>query len=82
MTNKIFTCQRTKQERKIIEDGIQRLNTELEVDKFIKLQMKTRIALRCLFTKAENFLLRRNRDFVLNVRKPAKALTNQTTTDD
>ena len=69
IAQRIFRCQQTKQERKMIEYGLERLNNEMEIDKFIKLQMKIRIALRVLFTKTENFLIRHNRDFVLSPTK-------------
>ena len=48
----------------MISEGMSRFNRELEIDRFIKLQISMRIALKHLFSKAERFLIRNNKVFV------------------
>ena len=49
----------------MINEGINRIGKELEIDRFLKNQIKMKIALKVLFTKVEMFLIRNNRKFVI-----------------
>ena len=51
---------------RILAKGIETLEQELEVDRFIKTQLKMKAAFRTLFSGIERFLLRNNRVFVLH----------------
>ena len=42
-----------------------KIEHELEIDRFLKSQIKMRIALQALFTKAERFLINNNKAFVI-----------------
>ena len=50
----------------MIDIGLKRVERELEITEFLKWQMKVKIALRTLFSKAEWFLVQNNSKFVLN----------------
>ena len=57
----------TKQAR--IENlGRERINKVLEIDNFIKSQIKFKVLVRTLLTKAEQYLLNNQRQFVLQER--------------
>ena len=56
---------RTQKEKKMMQTGLNRINRELEIDRFLKAQIKMRIALRVLFSKAERFLIQNNKHFVI-----------------
>ena len=58
-------CRNKKQKRKI-EAGLGRVEQELDIIKFLKSQMKIDIAIKTLFSKAERYLIKNNRKFVLN----------------
>ena len=49
----------------MIDRGVERINRELEVDQFLKSQIKMRIMMKALFSKAERYLIRNNKKFVL-----------------
>ena len=53
----------------MIQKGLNLINKELEVDKFLKGQIKMKIAIKALFSKAEQFLIRKNKRFVIYVSK-------------
>ena len=48
-----------------INTGTKRIEHELEIDRFMKSQIKMRIAMKVLFTKAERFLINNNKAFVI-----------------
>ena len=45
--------------------GLNRINKELEVDRFLRGQIKLRIAINALFSRAERYLIRNNRNFII-----------------
>ena len=49
-----------------MNEGLALAMRELEIDKFVKAQMKIKVAMKVIFTKLERFLLKNNRVFVLN----------------
>ena len=57
---------RSQQEKKLVRDGLKRIDKELEIDKFLKSQIKLRIVMKALFSKIEMFLIRNNRRFVID----------------
>ena len=59
-------CLRKSKEKKMIAIGVSRIEEQLEIDKFLKGQIKMRILLRTLFTKAEQLLIKNNRDFFID----------------
>ena len=61
-----FTCLRSRKEKRIIALGIKRIDREFEVNRLLKGLIKIRIALKTLFTKAEGYLIRNNKVFVLD----------------
>ena len=46
-------------------EGLRRVDCELEIDRFLKLQISMRIVLKALFSKAERYLIRNNKSFVI-----------------
>ena len=42
-----------------------RIKRELEIDRFLKAQVKMRVVIKALFSKAERFLIRNNKKFLL-----------------
>ena len=56
---------RSKKDKRKANTGIKRIEHELEIDRFLKTQIKMRIALEVLFTKAERFLINKNKAFVI-----------------
>ena len=50
----------------MIQIGLDRVNRELEIDRFLKTQMKIRIIMKVMFTKIERFLISKNRRFVID----------------
>ena len=44
---------RSVRDRRMMAEGISRIERELEIDRFLKGQMKLRILLKTLFSKAE-----------------------------
>ena len=60
-----FTCLRTNKEKRMILKGLNLINKELEVDRFLKGQIKMKIVIKALFSKAEQFLIRKNKRFVI-----------------
>ena len=46
-------------------EGLRRVDRELEIDRFLKLQISMRIVLKALFSKAERYLIRNNKSFVI-----------------
>ena len=50
----------------MISSGLKRIDKELEVDRFLKTQIKFRVAMKALFSKIELFLIQNNKRFVLN----------------
>ena len=53
---------KVKQEK---EKGLKRIDKELEIDQFLKQQIKMKIAMKALFSKIERFLIRNNKKFVI-----------------
>ena len=47
------------------EKGLRRIDKELEIDQFLKQQIKMKIAIKALFSKIERFLIRNNKKFVI-----------------
>ena len=50
----------------MISKGIQKVNKELEVDRFLRTMIQVRILFRVLFTKTERYLMSHNRRFVID----------------
>ena len=48
-----------------MDKGISRVEKELEIDRFLKSQIKIKVALKVLFSKVERFLIKNNRKFVI-----------------
>ena len=68
-TNKVLCkCLKSKQEKRIILSGLSRVDKELEIDRFLKTQVKLRIAFKALFSKIELFLIQNNKRFVINAK--------------
>ena len=61
-----FTAFRGNKERRLLSKGLDRTWKELEIDRVLRTQMQVRVALKTLFTKAERFLIRNNKAFVLH----------------
>ena len=61
-----FTCLRTHREKRIIKEGSRRIEQEFDVKRMLFGLINTRVALKALFTKTEEFLIRNNKLFVLN----------------
>ena len=59
-------CLRGKKQKKLHERAIDRTDSVLEIDNFIKTQVQIKAALKAIFTKSERYLLRNNRNFVVN----------------
>ena len=57
---------RRRKEDKLFNRGIDRVLKELEVDRFVRTQKQVRVAFKVLFTRMERFLIRNNREFVLD----------------
>lgn len=45
--------------------GMNKINKELEIDRFLRGMIKMRIAIKILFSKTEQFLLRNNKKFMI-----------------
>ena len=60
------TCLRGKKEKRILEKGMSQTESLLEIDNFLRTQMKLQIALKAIFNKAERFLLKNNGSFVID----------------
>ena len=65
MPKVVFTCLRRKKDKIMIKEGIDRIGKELEIDRFLKNQIKMKIAIKVLLSKVEMFLVRNNRKFVI-----------------
>lgn len=65
MPKVVFTCLRRKKDKIMINEGIDRIGKELEIDRFLKNQIKMKIAIKVLLSKVEMFLVRNNRKFVI-----------------
>ena len=70
-------CLRTREEKNMMEKGIKRLDKELEIDRFLKGQIKLKIALKALFTRTERFLIKNNRKFLLGSTKGGTVSSKQ-----
>ena len=57
---------RKRKVQAIRNKGLDRANKELDVERFIKKQMQVSIILKTIFTKAERFLVKNQRNFVLS----------------
>ena len=51
----------------MMDRGLEKINQELEIDQFLKSQIKMKIMIKALFSKAERFLIRKNKKFVLKI---------------
>ena len=69
-------CMRKSKEKKAVEIGLNRIQKVLEIDKFLRGQIKMKIAMKTLFSKAERFLIRNNRNFIISTDRD-----NQTNAD-
>ena len=76
-----FTCLRANKEKRMIQKGMNLINKELEVDQFLKGQMKMKIALKALFSKLERFLIRKNKMFVISTEERSLADTDDVDQD-
>ena len=65
MPKVVFNCLRRKKDKIMINEGIDRIGKELEIDRFLKNQIKMKIAIKVLLSKVEMFLVRNNRKFVI-----------------
>ena len=50
----------------MISKGIEKVNKELEVDRFLRTMIQVRILFRALFTKTERYLMSNNRRFLID----------------
>ena len=50
----------------MVSKELERTDSILIIDHFLKMHMSVKVALKALFTKTERFLLRNNQTFVLN----------------
>ena len=57
---------RSKSERRMIQKGLETIKNELEIDRFFKGQIMMKIAMKALFSKAERFLIRNNKKFLID----------------
>ena len=55
----------SKKDKRKANTGMKRIEHELEIDRFLKSQIKMRIALKVLFTKTERFLINNHKAFVI-----------------
>ena len=63
---KVFCdCLRNRRDRNAKKKGLRRIDKELDIDKFLQNQIKTKIAIKSLFSKVERFLIRNNKRFVI-----------------
>ena len=63
---KAFTCFRSHREKRIIKEGSRRIEQEFDVKRMLFGLINTRVALKALFTRTEEFLIRNNKLFVIN----------------
>ena len=56
---------RSRKVNKEKEKGLRRIDKELEIDQFLKQQIKMKIVMKALFSKIERFLIRNNKKFVI-----------------
>ena len=56
---------RNRRDKNAKEKGLRRIDKELEIDNFLKQQIKLKVAISALFSKVERFLIRNNKKFVL-----------------
>ena len=56
---------RNRKDKNAKEKGLRRIDKELEIDNFLKQQIKLKVAISALFSKVERFLIRNNKKFVL-----------------
>ena len=61
----ILACLRGKKEKRLINIGMSRVENLLEIDNFLKGQIKMKVAMKTLFSKAERFLIRNNKALVI-----------------
>ena len=66
LSKRAFTCLRSRKEKRIIKEGKRRIEQEFDVKRLLLGLINTRVALKALFTRTEEFLLRNNKFFVLN----------------
>ena len=59
-------CLRGRKQKKWHERATDRTDSVLEIDNFIKTQIQIKAAFKAIFTKSERYLLRNNRNFVVN----------------
>ena len=50
----------------MIDKGLGRIDKELDVVQFLRTQIQIRVVMSLLFTRAERFLIRHNRRFVID----------------
>ena len=50
----------------MISKGIDKINKELEIDRFLRTMIQVRILLRALFSKTERYLMSHNRRFLID----------------
>ena len=66
LSTTVFECLRSRREHDMISKGMESVNKELEVDRFIRTMIQVRIMFRTIFTKTERFLIRHNRRFLID----------------
>ena len=63
---KVFCdCMRNRKDKNAKEKGLRRIDKELEIDNFLKQQIKLKVAISALFSKVERFLIKNNKRFVI-----------------
>ena len=82
MKYRFSSCLNSRKEKRLAEIGLQRAMKELEVDRFIVSQMRFRIALKTIFTRVEQFLIKNNRSFLLNSQSERQAVTSSEHSDN
>ena len=65
LPNVFCVCLRNRKGKNAKEKGLSRIDKELEINKFLKNQIKMKVAIKSLFSKVERFLIRNNKRFVI-----------------
>ena len=81
IANVICICLRSRKQRKQEKNGLSRIERELEIKRFLKRQIKIKIAMKVLFSKVERFLIRNNRTFTITSDESDRSQNNRVTVE-
>jgi len=59
-------CLRSSRKRRMDNKGWKRIEKELDIEEYVKTQMRAKIVMKALLTPVEHFLVRNNRKFIVN----------------